>query len=210
MVLTIIKNKRGRFDGLDTKDKKAAADALALKTDSVAVWVFDDDSLAIMTKMHQTEWQTIADKVKGMLVTFPGKKPSTLRVDQLDREQEGAGSGCIKYPDIVHFGIKPPQLSYAGCQDYQKAWREFVKFRHLLANMAKPTYKDRRDLEATQEELLKELKLKYLIIENFIPAEEKERVLSRSYFDEEEDLWKLGSSRPSSGPISKRPVSAAG
>ena len=33
MVLTIIKNKRGRFDGLDTKDKKAAADALSLKTD---------------------------------------------------------------------------------------------------------------------------------------------------------------------------------
>ena len=36
MVLTIIKNKRGRFDGLETKDKKAAADALSLKTDSVA------------------------------------------------------------------------------------------------------------------------------------------------------------------------------
>ena len=54
MVLTIIKNKRGRFDGLETKDKKAAADALSLKTDSAAVWVFDDDSLAIMTKMHQT------------------------------------------------------------------------------------------------------------------------------------------------------------
>jgi len=70
--------------------------------------------------------------------------------------------------------------------------------------------RDRRDLEATQEELLKELKLKYLIIENFIPAEEKERILGRAYFDEEEDLWKLGGSRPSSGPISKRPVSAAG
>ena len=33
MVLTIIKNKRGRFDGLETKDKKAAADALSRKTD---------------------------------------------------------------------------------------------------------------------------------------------------------------------------------
>ena len=30
--------------------------------------------------------------------------------------------------------------------------------------------RDRRDLELTQEELLKELKLKYLIIENFIPG----------------------------------------
>ena len=70
--------------------------------------------------------------------------------------------------------------------------------------------RDRRDLELTQEELLKELKLKYLIIENFVPGEEKERVLSRAQFDEEEDVWRLGPSRPSSGPISKRPVSAAG
>ena len=44
--------------------------------------------------------------------------------------------------------------------------------------------RDRRDLELTQEELLKELKLKYLIIENFIPAEEKEKVLARARFDE--------------------------
>ena len=42
MVLTIIKNTRGRFDGLDTKDKKAVADALLLQSDSVGVWVFDD------------------------------------------------------------------------------------------------------------------------------------------------------------------------
>ena len=98
------------------------------------------------------DWQTIADKVKGMLVTYPGKKPSTLRIDQLDREQD-RGSGCIKYPDIVHFGIRPPQLSYAGSQDYQKAWREFVKFRHLLANMAKPSYKDKRELEAKEHAL---------------------------------------------------------
>ena len=27
-----------------------------------------------------------------MLVTYPGQKPSTVRVDQLDQEQEGAGS----------------------------------------------------------------------------------------------------------------------
>merc|ERR1719509_160426 len=45
--------------------------------------------------------------------------------------------------------------------------------------------RDRRDLQMTQEELLKELKLKYLIIENFIPPEEKERVLSRAHFDDE-------------------------
>ena len=42
-----------------------------------------------------------------MLVMFPGQKPSMVRVDQ---------------------------LSYAWSHDYKR--REFVKFRHLLANTA--------------------------------------------------------------------------
>jgi len=113
--------------------------------------LIEEMDLVPMTQMSQSEWQHIADRTKGMLVTYPGHRPSTLRVDQLDREQDSMG--VIKYPDIVHFGIRPPQLSYAGSQDYQKAWREFVKFRHLLANMAKPTFKDRRELEAKEHAL---------------------------------------------------------
>ena len=92
----------------------------------------------------------------------------------------------------------------------RKLFTKLQTVKQEIVDVTEEYNRDRRDLEATQEELLKELKLKYLIIENFIPVEEKERVLSRSYFDEEEDLWKLGASRPSSGPISKRPVSAAG
>merc|ERR1719154_154847 len=92
----------------------------------------------------------------------------------------------------------------------RKLFTKLQTVKQEIVDVTEEYNRDRRDLEMTQEELLKELKLKYLIIENFITSEEKERVLSRSYFDEEEDLWKLGSSRPSSGPISKRPVSAAG
>ena len=102
--------------------------------------------------MPAQDWQRVAERSKGMLVTFPGNKPSTLRVDQLDREHD-QGAARLTFPDIVHFGIRPPQLSYAGSQEYQKAWREFVKFRHLLANMAKPTFKDRRELEAKEHAL---------------------------------------------------------
>lgn len=49
-----------------------------------------------------------------MVVSFPGKKPCSLRVDQLDKDQSEAKEGEIKVPEIVHFGIRPPQLSYAG------------------------------------------------------------------------------------------------
>lgn len=81
--------------------------------------------------MSQTDWMNIADKVKGgfsimttlvslrltlnvagFIVTNPGMKPSSLRVDQLDREK--IKKDFLTYPEIVHFGIRPPQLSYAG------------------------------------------------------------------------------------------------
>lgn len=56
-----------------------------------------------------------------MIVTYPGKKPCSVRVDQLDRTPS-VSAGEVKdpaelkkyYPEIVHFGIRPPQLSYAG------------------------------------------------------------------------------------------------
>lgn len=68
-------------------------------------------------------------------------------VDQLDREQENLNQDLIKYPDIVHYGSRPPQLNYAGNIDYQHAPCKYIKFRHLLANMAKPSYEDKRELE---------------------------------------------------------------
>ncbi|XP_060923632.1 kinesin-like protein KIF3B [Limanda limanda] len=51
--------------------------------------------------------------------------------------------------------------------------------------------KKRQELEQNQNDLTKELKLKHLIIENFIPPEEKSKLDSRVYFDEEDDHWKL-------------------
>ena len=79
--------------------------------------------------------------IRDMLVIKPGHKPCTLRVDQLD------GS------EIVHFGHRPPQLSYAGNPGYQKAYKDYVKFKHLLANKGKVTSEDRRLLWAKEDKL---------------------------------------------------------
>ncbi|XP_069744371.1 kinesin-like protein KIF3C isoform X2 [Narcine bancroftii] len=51
--------------------------------------------------------------------------------------------------------------------------------------------KERQNLEHVQNELTRELKLKYLIIENFIPPEEKNKIMNRLCFDCEEDQWKF-------------------
>ncbi|XP_034060929.1 kinesin-like protein KIF3B [Gymnodraco acuticeps] len=49
---------------------------------------------------------------------------------------------------------------------------------------------ERQELEQTQNELTRDLKLKHLIIENFIPLEEKNKIVHRAYFDEEDEYWK--------------------
>ncbi|CAN9502373.1 unnamed protein product [Ophioblennius macclurei] len=71
----------------------------------------------------------------------------------------------------------------------------------------------RQELEQTQNELTRELKYKYLLIENFIPPEEKNKIMNRLQFDSEEDQWRLQPVLPSeSAPTQgkRRPLSAVG
>ncbi|XP_044004559.1 kinesin-like protein KIF3B [Aphidius gifuensis] len=70
--------------------------------------------------------------------------------------------------------------------------------------------RDRRELEETQHDLMKELKLKYLIIDNFIPVEEKNKILTRVKFDDDEETWIIKNTNPINIDIIKRPISVPG
>lgn len=118
----------------------------------------DQGILKDMMNLSQHEWQDYVDFVKGMVVTNPGMRPCSVRIDQLDRNvsdlpKSSVNADGVVHPVIVHFGIRPPQLSYAGNPEYQKAWREYVKYRHLIANMSKPSFEDKRKLEVKENRL---------------------------------------------------------
>ncbi|KAG7331806.1 hypothetical protein KOW79_005775 [Hemibagrus wyckioides] len=71
----------------------------------------------------------------------------------------------------------------------------------------------RQELEQTQNELTRELKFKYLIIENFIPPEEKNKIMNRLVFDVDEDQWKFQPLVPAEDKFTqmkRRPASAVG
>uniref|UniRef100_A0A673Z2A7 Kinesin-like protein n=1 Tax=Salmo trutta TaxID=8032 RepID=A0A673Z2A7_SALTR len=69
--------------------------------------------------------------------------------------------------------------------------------------------KERQELEQTQNELTRELKLKHLIIENFIPMEEKNKIVNRALLDEEDDQEYVNTYRFDQQMMT-RPVSAVG
>ncbi|TNM94751.1 hypothetical protein fugu_017523 [Takifugu bimaculatus] len=73
--------------------------------------------------------------------------------------------------------------------------------------------RSRQELEQIQNELTRELKFKYLIIENFIPPEEKNKIMNRLMFDPEEDQWRFQPLVPAESKslqMKKRPTSAVG
>nr|XP_057915571.1 ribonuclease 3 isoform X2 [Doryrhamphus excisus] len=112
-----------------------------------------EEEIADMLQWEELEWQKYAEECKGMIVTNPGSKPSSVRIDQLDREQ--FNPDVITFPVIVHFGIRPAQLSYAGDPQYQKLWKSYVKLRHLLANSPKVKQLDKQKLTQREEALQK-------------------------------------------------------
>ncbi|XP_055278206.1 ribonuclease 3 isoform X1 [Moschus berezovskii] len=116
-----------------------------------------EEEIANMLQWEELEWQKYAEECKGMIVTNPGAKPSSVRIDQLDREQ--FNPDVITFPIIVHFGIRPAQLSYAGDPQYQKLWKSYVKLRHLLANSPKVKQTDKQKL-AQREEALQKIRQK--------------------------------------------------
>ncbi|XP_067633048.1 ribonuclease 3 [Eurosta solidaginis] len=139
------------------KEVLAMCEVLRYLLDSAAPLV-DRERLRCLNDISQYEWQDYVDFIKGMIVTKPGYKPCSVRVDQLDRNVSDLpkcydAEENVTHPAIVHFGIRPPQLSYAGNPEYQKAWREYVKYRHLMANMSKPSFIDKRKLEEKEAKL---------------------------------------------------------
>ncbi|CAF1178533.1 unnamed protein product [Rotaria sp. Silwood1] len=68
----------------------------------------------------------------------------------------------------------------------------------------------REELEAEQREIQKQAKLFQLIIENFIPIDERERLLKRVQFDEGQNCWTLKELSKQTDQMAARPISANG
>lgn len=123
-----------------------------LSVDAILKYLINESgSLLEEARLHGEEWLNYRRRYKDMIVWSPNSKPSAVRIDQIDIEDRS--------PVIIHFGLRPPQLSYAGNPQYQRAYKDLLKYRHLLANKPKVSFIDKQGL-AQKEEALQQFKAK--------------------------------------------------
>ncbi|KAK4295819.1 hypothetical protein Pmani_031640 [Petrolisthes manimaculis] len=130
------------------------------------------------------------------------KKVEREMLQRLEKEEESSGEIASTFSSLqAEVEAKTRKL--------KKLFAKLQSVKQEMGDLHEEFCRDRVDLQHTQDVLTRELKLKALIIENFISPEEKRKILSRAYFDEDEDIWKVRAIVRQTGGTLKRPVSSA-
>jgi hypothetical protein len=73
----------------------------------------------------------------------------------------------------------------------KKYFSKYQSLKQEIRDLNETNLKERQELEQTQTDLLRDIKLRQLIMDNFIPKDEHQKLTERLYFDVDEDKWKL-------------------
>ncbi|KAG7171236.1 ribonuclease 3-like 2, partial [Homarus americanus] len=131
--------------------------ASLLDAHCVAFHFYADDTqfyvqmISVVAKPRLSSSEEIGgETVKMILALLNFGEGQLSPVDCLLHESDGDAS---EYSNIVYLSRHTYRVVAFENKMYQKAWREYVKFRHLLANMPKPSFEDKRRLEAKENRL---------------------------------------------------------
>ena len=67
--------------------------------------VMTQQTLSECRQMSNREWLNYVEPMQGSIVTCPGKRPSSIRLDQLDRDQLMSNDKKTAFPLIIHFSM---------------------------------------------------------------------------------------------------------
>ncbi|XP_047102355.1 kinesin-like protein KIF3B [Schistocerca piceifrons] len=129
------------------------------------------------------------------------KKKEVEMRQKLEEQADTAYDIRVTYENLVHeVEFKTLKLT--------KLFAKMTDVKQEIKDVAEEYNRERRELQMEQDLLLKELKVKYLIIENFIPPDEKNKLLQRICYDRENNTWELLPLVPDNIVLEKRPVSS--
>lgn len=131
---------------------------------------------------HTNEQQKALEK--HMAEIRERKQQSLQMQKRLEEVEESAESIRISYSNLLEeVEAKKKQLSkiVAKCQ----------RIKQEISDSVEEHSQFRRDLELSQKNLMKEIKLDRLIIDNFVPLEERKNVEERLVYDDNEKSWRV-------------------
>ncbi|XP_077403309.1 kinesin-like protein KIF3B [Vanacampus margaritifer] len=219
------------------KEKKAIMEDHSLVAEEKAQLLQEKEKKMADLKREQKEGELLATKIKTMeskllvggktIVDHTNEQQRMLELkrqeiaEQKSREQEMRQQ--MEYRDEENLELKETYSSLQQEVDIktkkiERCWAKLETLKAKIHKLEEEHISERQKLEQNQNELTRDLKLKCQMIENFIPLEDKKKIISRVYFDEEEEYWKLKPithtehdprmmSRPQSAVGFRRPLS---
>jgi len=120
--------------------------------------IVDDQVLSKYHTMSTNSWLKYAESLQGSIVTYPGKRPASIRLDQIDRDHINPNRDQTNttYPLIIHFSSM--KVNYAtpvmrSNSKWKRLYRKYFKLRHLLNNKTKPSSEDKAKLRALADQM---------------------------------------------------------
>uniref|UniRef100_A0A1B6FBV9 Kinesin-like protein n=1 Tax=Cuerna arida TaxID=1464854 RepID=A0A1B6FBV9_9HEMI len=133
---------------------------------------------------HTNEQQIILD-AKSKEIEESKQRERDME-NLLELKEETANEMRKEYMNLEQeIDIKSKQLN--------QYYRELKNVRQVTKEVVADFNADRRELEIMGYDLLKDLKLRLLVIESFVPYEDHRRILSKLHYDEELDCWRVSS-----------------
>ncbi|XP_072371071.1 kinesin-like protein KIF3B isoform X2 [Scyliorhinus torazame] len=213
------------------REKKAILDDHSLVADEKQKLLREKEKKMGDVRREREASETLATKIKAMeskllvggknIVDHTNEQQKVLEqrrqeiAEQKRREREMQQQMETQDEETLELKETYSSLQQEVDVKTKKLKKLFAKLQAVKAeihDLQEEHIKERQELEQTQNELTRELKLKHLVIENFIPLEEKNKIMNRAYFDDEEDQWKTQPITRIEGnqQMMKRPVSAIG
>lgn len=112
-----------------------------------------------------------------------------------ERQKEREMQQQLEKQEENNMGINESFSSLQQEVDFKtkKLKKYFAKYQSIkdeIKDLTEANSKERQELDLAQTELQRDLKLKLLIIDNFVPKAEREKLINRLYYDPDEDNWK--------------------
>ena len=93
----------------------------------------------------------------------------------------------------------------------KKLWNKFQGAKREISDMSEEFGREREDMLDTIRDLTRQLKLKDLILDNFVPPDEVDQLHHRANWNEKEETWQIARLDLAGNNVrARRPISAAG